>query len=108
VVVDGDIRSCYPQRVEFLRSARDINDYQQYTEMFAELYEDVAVPKTAGQWIAGLQHQAAQRGMHRALSAVDLRRPLRITASPCFMTTTTSSRPRGWPSLSSWVEAPAP
>lgn len=72
LVLDGDIRSCYPQRAEFLRSACDLNEYEQYAEMFAELYDDAAVPKTAGQWIAGLQHQAAQRGMHRALSVVDL------------------------------------
>jgi hypothetical protein len=34
--------------------------------------DDIAVPKSAGPWIAGLQHQAAQHGVHRALSAVDL------------------------------------
>ena len=72
VVLEGDVRSCYPQRAEFLRSARDISEYEQYAEMFAELYDDIAVPKSAGQWIAGLQHQAAQHGVHRALSAVDL------------------------------------
>ncbi len=72
VVLEGDVRSCYPQRAEFLCSARDITEYEQYTEMFAALYDDVTVPKSAGQWIAGLQHQAAQHGVHRALSAVDL------------------------------------
>jgi predicted nucleic acid-binding protein len=72
VVLDGDVRSCYLQRAEFLRSARDITEYEQYTEMFAELYPDVAVPKSAGQLITTLQHQAAQQGVHRALSAVDL------------------------------------
>lgn len=72
VVLEGDVRSCYPQRAEFLRSARDIREYEQYTEMFAELCDDIAVPKSAGKWIAGLQHQAAQHGVHRALSPVDL------------------------------------
>lgn len=72
VVLDGEVRSCYPQRVEFLRSARSAEEYERYAEMFTELYDDVSVPKNAGTWIAGLQRRAARYGRHRALSAVDL------------------------------------
>jgi predicted nucleic acid-binding protein len=71
VVVDGDVRSCYPQRAEFLRSARDHGEFGQYEDMFVDLYEDVAVPKNAGSWVAALQRRAAGTGLHRALSAVD-------------------------------------
>ncbi|WP_326581858.1 PIN domain-containing protein [Streptomyces sp. NBC_00481] len=72
VVMDGDIRSCYPQRAEFLRSARGLKEYEAYSAMFAELYDDVSVPKGAPHWIGGLQLRAAERGEHQALSAVDL------------------------------------
>lgn len=71
-VVDGDVRSCYPQRAEFLRSARNLKEYEAYRGMFDELYPDAAVPKTAASWIGGLQWRAAERGAHQALSAVDL------------------------------------
>ncbi|NWF27821.1 PIN domain-containing protein [Streptomyces sp. PKU-EA00015] len=71
-VMNGDVRSCYPQRVEFLRSARDLKEFEAYSAMFAELYDDVPVPKGAAKWIGGLQLRAAERGAHQALSAVDL------------------------------------
>ncbi|MGW8955449.1 PIN domain-containing protein [Streptomyces sp. NPDC055709] len=71
-VMDGDIRSCYPQRVEFLRSARDPKEYDERSGMFADLYEDVPVPKGAAHWVGGLQRRAAERGAHQAFSAVDL------------------------------------
>jgi predicted nucleic acid-binding protein len=70
--VDGDILSCYPQRVEFLRSARNLKEYEAYRGMFDEIYADVAVPESAGAWIGGLQWRAAECGAHQALSAVDL------------------------------------
>jgi predicted nucleic acid-binding protein len=72
VVMDGDLRSCYPQRAEFLRSARDPKEYEAYHAMFEDLYADVSVPKNAPHWIGGLQLRAAERGEHQALSAVDL------------------------------------
>lgn len=71
-VLEGDVRSCYPQRVEFLRSARDAKEYEAYSAMFAELYDDVPVPKSAAHWVGGLQTRAAAHGAHQALSAVDL------------------------------------
>jgi predicted nucleic acid-binding protein len=72
-VIDAEaIGSCYPQRTEFLYSARDATEYDEITEMFGDLYPDVAVPKNAGRWIAGVQRQMARAGEHRSASAVDL------------------------------------
>lgn len=66
------IASCYPQRAEFLYSARTAAEYSEITEMFGDLYPDVSVPKNAGRWIASVQHQMAQAGEHRSASVVDL------------------------------------
>lgn len=71
-LADGDFRSCYPQRSEFLRSARNLAEYSKYCAMFDTLYRDIAVPKGAGQWIATNQYRAAELGRHQCLSAVDL------------------------------------
>lgn len=71
--VDAEaIASCYPQRTEFLYSARTASEYLEITGMFEELYPDVSVPKNAGRWIASVQHHMAQTGEHRSASAVDL------------------------------------
>jgi predicted nucleic acid-binding protein len=66
------IGSCYPQRTEFLYTARNASEYHEITEMFGDLYPDVSVPKHAGRWIASVQHQMAQAGEHPSASAVDL------------------------------------
>jgi predicted nucleic acid-binding protein len=66
------IGSCYPQRTEFLRSSRNAPESDEIAEMFGDLYPDVAVPKTAGRWIAAVQHQMARAGEQRGASAVDL------------------------------------
>ena len=66
------IGSCYPQRAEFLYSARSGREYDEIVEMFTELYPDVSVPKNAGRWISSVQHRMAQAGEHRSASAVDL------------------------------------
>jgi predicted nucleic acid-binding protein len=66
------IGSCYPQRTEFLYTARDRAEYEEITEMFGDLYPDVSVPKNAGRWIASVQHLMARAGEHRSASAVDL------------------------------------
>lgn len=66
------IASCYPQRTEFLYTARTAAEYDEIAEMFADLYPDVSVPKNAGRWIASVQHQMARAGEHRSASAVDL------------------------------------
>jgi predicted nucleic acid-binding protein len=66
------IGSCYPQRAEFLYSARTPTEYDEITEMFADLYPDVSVPKNAGRWIGTVQRHMARVGEHRSASAVDL------------------------------------
>jgi predicted nucleic acid-binding protein len=66
------IGSCYPQRAEFLYSARHAAEYDEIAEMFGDLYPDVAVPKTAGRWISTVQYQMARVGQHRSASPVDL------------------------------------
>jgi predicted nucleic acid-binding protein len=66
------IGSCYPQRTEFLYTARSASEYNEITEMFTDLYPDVPVPKNAGRWIASVQRQMAQAGQHRSASAIDL------------------------------------
>jgi predicted nucleic acid-binding protein len=66
------IGSCYPQRTEFLYSARHAIEYDEIAEMFSDLYPDVAVPKSAGRWISSVQYQMSRAGQHRSASAVDL------------------------------------
>ena len=66
------IGSCYPQRTEFLYSARNATEYDEIAEMFGDLYPDVSVPKNAGRWIAVVQHHMARAGEHRSASPVDL------------------------------------
>lgn len=61
-----------PQRVEFRRSARSVDEYEQMSEMFEQLYPDVPVPKTAWRWIESAQYRLLRHGAHHALSAVDL------------------------------------
>lgn len=66
------IGSCYPQRTEFLYSARNAAEYDEITEMFDDLYPDYSVPKSAGRWISSVQYKMARAGEHRSASAVDL------------------------------------
>lgn len=72
VISEGAIGSCHPQRVEFRRSARTIDEYEQMSGMFDALYPDAAVPKGAWRWIESAQYRLLRHGAHRALSAVDL------------------------------------
>ena len=72
VVSLGVIGSCHPQRTEFRRSARTIDEYEQMSWMFDELYPDAAVPKTAWCWIESAQYRLLRHGAHRAFSTVDL------------------------------------
>jgi predicted nucleic acid-binding protein len=71
-ITTGAVGSCHPQRAEFRRSARDIDEYEQMTNMFEDLYPDVPMPKGAWRWIESAQHRLVRHGTHRALSAVDL------------------------------------
>ena len=72
VVSVGAIGSCHPQRVEFRRSARNVADYDDMTQMFDVLYPDVPIHKSAWRWIETAQHRLCRDGAHRALSPVDL------------------------------------
>ncbi|MGI8814660.1 MAG: PIN domain-containing protein [Pseudonocardia sp.] len=72
IIAAGAAGSCHPQRIELRRSARDLDEYEQMTEMFDKLYADVPVPKSAWRWIEGAQYRLLRAGAHRALSAVDL------------------------------------
>ncbi|MDX3226503.1 PIN domain-containing protein [Streptomyces sp. ME19-01-6] len=68
---EGAIGSCAAQRTEFRQSARSLDEYDGMDAMFADLYPDVSVPKTAWKWIEASQYRLAQRGQHQSLSAVD-------------------------------------
>ncbi len=68
----GVIGSCQPQRVEFRRSARTLDEYEQMSEMFDALYPDITLPKGAWRWIEAAQYRLLRHGAHRSLSAVDL------------------------------------
>lgn len=72
VISDHAIGSCQPQRTEFRRSARNLDEYEQMTAMFVDLYPDVPVPKTAWQWVESAQYRLLRAEAHRALSCVDL------------------------------------
>ncbi|WP_327355281.1 PIN domain-containing protein [Streptomyces sp. NBC_01304] len=72
VISAGSIGSCWLQRAEFRASARSGAEYDRMTDMFATLYPDVPVPKSAPQWIESTQYRLAQAGEHKALSALDL------------------------------------
>lgn len=72
-VISGHaVGSCQPQRTEFRRSARNLDEYEQMTAMFADLYPDVGMPKAAWQWMESAQYRLLRGGAHRALSCVDL------------------------------------
>jgi predicted nucleic acid-binding protein len=66
------IGSCFPQRIEFLFSARDRAEYDEIAEMYSDLYPDVAVPKRADRWVEVTQYRMSRAGEHRSASAIDL------------------------------------
>jgi len=72
VISAGAVGSCHPQRVEFRRSARTVDEYDDMSTMFDTLYPDASVPKGAWRWIESAQYRLLRHGAHRALSAVDL------------------------------------
>ena len=71
-VLSGAVGSCEPQRSEFRRSARNVNEFDQMNQMFRDVYPDVPVPKSVWRWIDSAQHRLAGAGAVRALSVVDL------------------------------------
>ena len=72
VISDHAIGSCQPQRTEFRRSARNLDEYEQMSAMFRDLYPDVPLPKTGWRWVESAQYRLLRSGAHRALSCVDL------------------------------------
>ncbi|GAA1447633.1 PIN domain-containing protein [Nocardiopsis tropica] len=72
VVVEGAVGSCAVQRTEFRRSARNLDEYEQFNEMFGILHPDVPTPKSAWQWVESAQYRLLRGGAHRAMSSVDL------------------------------------
>lgn len=72
VISVGAVGSCQPQRVEFRRSARNLDEYEQMSAMFDDLYPDASLPKAAWRWVESAQYRLLRQGTHRALSAVDL------------------------------------
>lgn len=65
------IGSCAPQRAEFVRSARSLDEFEAMTQMYADLYPDVPVSKGVWPWIEAAQFRLASRGQHRSMSVVD-------------------------------------
>ena len=72
VISDQAVGSCHPQRTEFRRSARNLDEFEQMGEMFTDLYPDAAMPKAAWQWVESAQYRLLRAGAHRAFSCVDL------------------------------------
>lgn len=68
---EGAIGSCHPQRTEFRRFARNLIEFDEMSDMFADLYPDVSVPETSWTWIEASQYRLARNGRHQALSVVD-------------------------------------
>ena len=71
-IASGAIGSCQVQRAEFRRSARNVDEYEQMTATFDDLYPDAPLPKTAWRWIEAAQHRLVRHGARRALSVTDL------------------------------------
>ncbi|MFR9750640.1 PIN domain-containing protein [Nocardia sp. 004] len=66
------IGSCYPQRTEFLFSARNRAEYDEIAEMYSDLYPDATVPKHTDRWVAATQYRMSRAGEHRSASPIDL------------------------------------
>lgn len=71
-VAAGAVGSCAPQRVEFRRSARNLDEFEQMGAMFDQVYPDLPVPKAVWRWVDTAQYRLLRAGAHRAMSAVDL------------------------------------
>jgi predicted nucleic acid-binding protein len=72
VISEGAVASCHPQRAEFRRSARNLDEYEEMTDMFDDLYPDAPVPKTAWAWVESAQYRLLRHGAHRSMSVADL------------------------------------
>ena len=72
LIVDGAVGSCEPQRAEFRRSARNVDEFNQMNRMYRIVYPDVPVLKTVWRWVDSAQYRLAAAGAARALSLVGL------------------------------------
>jgi predicted nucleic acid-binding protein len=68
----GEVASCAPQRIELLRSARHVTEFEEMARDLALHYPDVPVPKSIWRWIDAAQHALVRAGAIRAFSLVDL------------------------------------
>lgn len=68
----GEVGSCAPQRIELLRSARHVAEFEQMSRDLATHYPDIPVPKSIWRWADAAQHALARAGAIRAFSLVDL------------------------------------
>lgn len=68
----GELGSCAPQRIELLRSARTVTEFEEMSRDLAVHYPDVPVPKTIWRWADSAQHMLIRSGTIRAFSLVDL------------------------------------
>ena len=71
-VHSGAVGSCEPQRAEFRRSARNVDEFHHMNQMFDDVYPDVPVPKAVWRWIDSAQHRLSRVAAVRAFSVVDL------------------------------------
>ena len=68
----GEVSSCAPQRIELLRSARNVTEFESISRDLALHYPDTPVPKSIWRWVDAAQHILARAGTIRAFSLVDL------------------------------------
>lgn len=66
------MRSCGPQRIELLRSARTVTEFEEMSRDLAFHYPDVPVSKSIWRWADSAQHLLVRAGAIRAFSLVDL------------------------------------
>ena len=68
----GEVGSCGPQRIELLRSARNVTEFEEMGRDLALHYPDVPVPKSIWRWADAAQHALVRAGTILAFSLVDL------------------------------------
>jgi predicted nucleic acid-binding protein len=68
----GELRSCEPQRIEFRRSSRNLDEFEQMSADLTTFYPDISVPKGVWRWIEAAQLVLVREGALRAFSLVDL------------------------------------
>ncbi|GAB2663451.1 PIN domain-containing protein [Nocardia goodfellowii] len=66
------IGSCPPQRVEFLRSASNAEEYECWRDDLVKLFPEIPLPKRIWSWVDTVQHQLAGQGVLGSVSPVDL------------------------------------